>query len=222
MKHTHVLLDLDGTLTDPWVGIFRCIRHALVELRIPVPTEADLRSWIGPPLQHSFTRYFEALGTRADPSHALDIYRQRFATVGLFENRVYPGIPILLEQLDSAGLRLLVATSKPRPFAARIVAHFGLDRWLDAVYGSELDGRRVDKVDLLQHILDRERLEAGRCVMVGDREFDMRAGRHHGMAAVGVLWGYGSETELRTAGAQEVVADMRHLYVTLLGRAPGS
>ena len=215
IPHT-VLLDLDGTLTDPGTGIFRCIAYALETLGVSVPPERELGAWIGPPIQHSFANYLEAVGARAAGARAVDLYRERFAAKGLFENQVYPGIPELLAQLRSAGRRLLVATSKPRVFATRIVAHFGLDRWLQSVHGSELDGTRVDKVDLLQFIIESESLDPNHCTMVGDREHDMLAARYHGMAAVGVLWGYGSEPELLAAGAESLVTDPEQLRTKLL------
>jgi len=215
-----VLLDLDGTLTDPGTGIFRCIAYALESLGVPVPPEHELRRWIGPPIQHSFARYLVGLDADADPAMAVERYRERFARQGMFENRVYPGVPQLLEHLASRNLRLLVATSKPEVFATRIVQHFGLDRWLGRVYGSELDGTRVDKVDLLQYLIECESLEPHHCIMVGDREHDMAAARYHGMAAVGVLWGYGSEPELLDAGADTLVCEPEQLRTTLLAWNP--
>ena len=201
-----VLLDLDGTLTDPFLGIGRCVAHALTELGLPVPGESALRRWVGPPLQHSFGAWFEALGAAADGERALALYRERFAEVGLYENTVYPGIPEALDDLVSAGATLRLATAKPEVFARRIVAHFGLGERLASVHGSSLDGARIDKVDLLAHVQAVHTLQPAQCIMVGDREHDARAARYHGMAAVGVLWGFGSTAELREAGAQRLIS----------------
>lgn len=210
-----ILLDLDGTLTDPGLGIGRCIAFALEGLGLPLPAPAELRSWIGPPLRHSFARYFENLDVPADPDTALARYRERFGETGIFENELYPGIPDWLAGLAQDGNRLLLATSKPHVYANRIVRHFGLDAWLEGIYGSELDGRRVDKVELLAHVIEREGLDASECMMIGDREHDMLAARFHGMTAVGVLWGYGSERELTLAGAHRLITEPQQLDTIL-------
>lgn len=209
-----VLLDLDGTLTDPFEGITRCIIHALEVQELPAPGLEEQRAWIGPPLQITFADYFKALG-QGDVELAIESYRERFAHTGMYENAVYAGVPDMLERLAGSGCSLYLATVKPTVFAERIVAHFGLDRWLQRSYGSELDGTRIDKVDLLQYILDEERLGPADCVMVGDRHNDMEAARYHGVRAIGVLWGYGSEEELLEAGAEELVKAPADLLATL-------
>ena len=199
------LLDLDGTLTDPFEGISRCIAHALIALGYPVPESAELKSWIGPPLHDSFEQYFKLHGG-GDPGEAVRLYRERFANRGLYENQLYDGIPGTLQKLQRDGWVLMLATAKPTVYAKRIISHFGLDRWLHAVHGSELDGRLTNKTDLLEHIRVTHGLDPLRCTMVGDREFDMAAARHHEMKAIGVLWGYGSRIELQNAGAQALVS----------------
>lgn len=205
------LLDLDGTLTDPYPGISACIRQALQQMGIPEPGPDQLRGWIGPPLLDSFARHFRSLGLAADPQLALSLYRERFASRGLFENSVYPGVAESLAKLRSAGLRLCLATSKPRVYALRIVAHFGLDAWLDECYGSELDGKRSDKVELLEYVLEHEGIAANCCAMIGDRRHDMEAARYHGLRAIGVLWGYGSREELLQAGAEALATEPAEL-----------
>ncbi len=210
----NILLDLDGTLTDPYTGITRCIVHALEAQGLPVPAPEVQPSWIGPPLQITFRDYFERLG-QGDVGLAIDSYRDRFARIGMYENRVYEGVPGVLEHLDGNGHCLYLATVKPTVFAERIVAHFGLARWLRRSYGSELDGTRIDKVDLLQYIIDQEGLDPAACVMVGDRHNDMEAARYHGMRSIGVLWGYGSREELVTAGAEELVGTPAELLTVL-------
>lgn len=201
-----ILLDLDGTLTDPFPGISRCIVHAVEEQGLSPPPERQLGDWIGPPLLESFTRYFEHLGA-GDAERALSRYRARFSEKGLFENAVYEGIPQLLRGWRAKGKRLYLATSKPEVYAKRIVEHFRLDRYLSGVHGSELDGRRTDKVDLLEHVIRSEKLLPGECAMVGDRKQDVSAARYHGMRAIGVLWGYGSREELLAAGAECLAVD---------------
>ncbi|MCG7394854.1 HAD family hydrolase [Microvirga sp. ACRRW] len=194
---TIALFDLDGTLTDPKTGITRCIQYALEKLGRPVPHADELTWMIGPPLVAGFTKLF---GAPDDAMEAVRLYRERFSDVGLFENEVYPGIPAVLEILQDAGVRLFVATSKPHVFARRIIEHFGLSHFFHEVYGSELDNRNADKRDLIRHILDEERFDPLRAVMIGDREHDAIGARANGIAGIGVTWGYGSRQELLDAG----------------------
>lgn len=200
-----VLLDLDGTLTDPRDGIVRSIRHALERLGAPCPPDASLVRYIGPPLHASFG---ELLGTddRARMDEAVALYRERYRPVGLFENAVYDGIPEALGALRAAGHRLVVCTAKPTEFAERILAHFGLRDAFEAVHGAELDGTRTDKAELMAWLLPRAGIDPADAVMVGDREHDVVAARANGVRAVGVLWGYGSAAELAAAGAHALVA----------------
>jgi phosphoglycolate phosphatase len=209
-----VLLDLDGTLTDPRTGIVRCIRDALERLDRPCPPDAALAAYIGPPLRGTFG----ALLATADPAlieRAMSLYRERFAETGLYENEVYAGVPAMLEALNGAGRRLFVATSKPAVFAERIVRHFALDHHLAGVYGAELDGRLDDKGQLLAHVLAKEGVAAAAVVMVGDRAVDVSAAHDNGVRAIGVLWGYGSRDELQDAGAHAVCATPRDLPATV-------
>jgi len=197
-----VLLDLDGTLTDPFEGISRSIVHALDRLGRPAPEGAALRAWIGPPLRESFRRH---LGDDAEAERAVAHYRERYADVGLYENRVYDGIPAALVALAGAGATLVLATSKPRVFAERIVAHFGLAP-IAAVYGAELDGRLDDKSALIADIVRQRRLAPGAAVMVGDRSHDVVGARSNGIAVAGVAWGYGSDEERARHPPDRVVA----------------
>ena len=193
-----LLFDLDGTLTDPREGITRCIAHALTRMGLEPPPLEALTFAIGPPLRGSFAQLL-ACEDRARIEQAVAHYRERFADVGLFENAIYPGIAEALRELQDA--QLFVATSKPQVYAERIVRHFGLEAHFVAIHGCELDGTREDKRDLLAHLMELRGVRANDAVMIGDRGADMRAGRHHGMRALGVRWGYGSDDELRDAGA---------------------
>ena len=195
-----VLFDLDGTLTDPREGITRSIAHALERMGHAPPPLDDLTFAIGPPLRASLARL---LGTdsREAVEKCLAHYRERFADVGLFENRPYDGMMETLAALRERGSELYVATSKPRVYAERIVRHFGLDVHFAAVHGCELDGTREAKRDLLEHLIAAHALDRGGVVMVGDRDVDMLAARHHGLGALGVTYGYGSREELLGAGA---------------------
>jgi phosphoglycolate phosphatase len=194
----NILLDLDGTLTNPEQGIVGCIRHALAELDHPLPQDVDLARYIGPPLADAFR----------------EILATRFGTVGLFENEVYDGIPEALEALVASNARLFLATSKPRVYAVRIVEHFGLSKFFDGLHGSELDGTRTDKAELIAHIMQIERLSPEETVMVGDRRHDVVGALANRVRPLGVLWGFGSRDELSAAGASELLerpADLRRL-----------
>lgn len=200
-----LLFDLDGTLTDPRIGIVGCLRHALDRLAVPSPSDEELAAFIGPPLRRTFA---SLLGT-SDAwriARAIALYRERFAVTGAYENRVYDGIPEMLAASARAGSVRFVATSKPAIYAERIVRHFGLAAHFTRVYGAELDGRREHKAELLAHLLAAEGLPAEAVVMIGDRGLDVAAARSNGMRSIGVLWGYGSERELREAGADRLCA----------------
>jgi phosphoglycolate phosphatase len=199
-----VLLDLDGTLTDPRSGIVRCIRYALDRLARPCPGDDALAAWIGA-LRGAFASLLDT-PDRAQIERAIGLYRERFADVGLYENEVYAGIPAMLDTLVDAGRRLLVATSKPAVFAGGIVRHFALDHRIAGVYGPDLDGRRDNKAELLAHLLATEGLATATTIMVGDRAVDVAAARANGVRVIGVLWGYGSRDELLGAGADALCA----------------
>jgi phosphoglycolate phosphatase len=198
-----VLLDLDGTLTDPRAGIVGSIRYALDRLARPCPPSDALAWCIGPPLRGTFATLLATSDT-ALIERAMGLYRERFADVGLYENEVYGGIPAMLDDLRRAGGRMFVVTSKPAVFARRIVRHFALDHHFAGVYGPDLDGRFDDKSDLLAHLLATERLAAAGVVMVGDRYADIVAAKANGVRAIGVLWGYGSRADLLGAGADAI------------------
>jgi phosphoglycolate phosphatase len=208
-----LLFDLDGTLTDPRAGIVASIRYALEKLDRPIPPDDVLASFIGPPLRGSFAGL---LGT-ADPAQveeAIRLYRERYVPVGLLENQVYDGIPELLEAAGRRA-RLLVATSKPAIYAEQIIRHFELDRYFARVYGAELGGHLENKADLLAHLLAAEGIPAGGALMIGDRAADVVAARANGLRSIGVLWGYGSERELRDAGADAICATPAELGALL-------
>ena len=210
----NLLFDLDGTLTDAFPGISKCISYALDRLGRRSPPKESLRRYIGPPLKNSFA----ALLASDDDNlaeKALRYYRERFGSVGLFENEVYEDIPEVLEALMKMGHTLYVATSKPAVYAIRIVDHFGLHPFFKAVYGSELDGTRNDKTSLITHILLNESIAPSDTVMIGDREQDMIGAKANGVRGFGVLWGYGSQNELETSGAYTCIGHPRELFVKL-------
>jgi phosphoglycolate phosphatase len=165
--------------------------------------ESDLRGLIGPPMQDVF---FTLSGGNAElVTAAIAHYRERYGRIGLFENVVYPGIPEALTALAQT-YRLYVCTSKPTTFSVRILEHFELAKHFAGIYGCELDGTRADKRELLAWLLSREDVDGHSATMIGDRKFDMAAALANGLAPVGVLWGHGTEAELRDAGAQSCLA----------------
>jgi len=193
-----IFFDLDGTLTDPKLGITSSIQYALQRLDLPVPSQDELTWCIGPPLRSSFVTM---LGGEARADLAVSLYRERFGDIGLYENKVYPDIEHILAALKQSHGRLFVATSKASVFAERIIDHFRLRDYFERVFGAELDGTRADKADLLAYALKNAAVNPKRALMIGDRSHDIIGAKKNDMAAVGVLYGYGSERELIEAGA---------------------
>ncbi len=213
--YRHILFDLDGTLTDPFDGITNSVVHALKRYDIEVADKKDLRCFIGPPLVESFMKYFGF--TEADAKDAVEVYREHFGTKGLFENELYEGIPQMLSELKSRGKTIIMATSKPEVYARRIAEHFDIAKYFDYMAGSELNGVRVAKTEVIEYALkalgitDRES-----CIMVGDRLHDINGAKKSQMDSIGVLWGYGSEKELKDAGADYICASVENL-VDIIG-----
>ena len=197
-----LLFDLDGTLTDNYLGIARSILYALGRLGVDDPDEATLRRCVGPPLRVTFAAL---LGTDepAAIEQAIALYRERYADLGWRENVVYDGIPEAMAALAAASRPIYLCTSKPEVYARRIVTLFGLSEFLTGVYGADLAGRFDDKAQLLAHLAATERVDTSLATMIGDRSHDIRAARFNGARSVGVLWGYGSAEEL--AGADAIV-----------------
>lgn len=196
-KDTWVLFDLDGTLTQSEEGIWNCAKHAAREMGFPEPDAATLRKFIGPPLLHSFREYMGMTAELAE--EAQRIYRARYTTVGMYENRVYPGIRTTIRMLWKAGFRLGIVTGKPAYPTGRILEYFGLDRYLSCVVCAS--DARTEKVHLIQDALPEDYGEAW---MVGDRCFDMEGGVQAGIHTIGATYGYGSERELQETGAEKL------------------
>ncbi|AZN67076.1 MULTISPECIES: HAD-IA family hydrolase [Acinetobacter] len=195
MTIKNILIDLDGTLTDPKTGIHGSIRYALEKLNQPLADEVDLDWTIGPPLKASLAKL---LDTQDDDlaEQALAAYRERFSVTGLFENEVYPTVEGTLRQLQTQEYQLFLATAKPTVYAKQILAHFQLDQYFTEMYGSELTGERTNKADLIAYILEQEQLNAQHCIMVGDRQYDVIGARANGIETIAVNYGYGTTQEL--------------------------
>lgn len=207
----HILFDLDGTLTDPAEGITRSAVFALRSRGYPAPAPEELSWLVGPPLRPALA---QLAGTtdRAEAEALVAAYRQRFVSIGILENRLYPGVAELLAGSAAAGYRLALATSKPAVFARRILRHFGLSAHFAAVAGSYLDGRRSEKAQVIRHALRCLRADPRDAVMVGDRVYDVLGARACGVAAIAVAWGYAQPGELKRAGVEAVcptVAELR-------------
>lgn len=198
-----ILFDLDGTLTDPGLGITNSVMHALKKWGIEVNDRTSLYRFIGPPLQDSFMQYYGF--SKEDAEKSVAYYREYFREKGLFENEVYPGAEKLLSDLKAAGKTLAVATSKPEEFAIRILEHFHLDGYFDVIAGATMDSSRSKKADVIAYCLEKLGVtDLSKVVMVGDREHDIIGAKAVGVDSIGVLVGYGSRSELEKAGATHV------------------
>ena len=194
----NVLFDLDGTLTDPKLGITSCIRYALEKMGHPAPPAEELVWCIGPPLWSSFAMLLQT-DNPAQTDQAIACYRERFSTTGLFENELIAGIPDVLHELQQAGARMFVATSKPTFYAEQIIEHFTLTPFFERVFGAEMDGTNSFKPDLLKLLLNETGIEAQDCLMIGDRHHDIEGAKANNIPSAAVTWGYGSDEEFYEA-----------------------
>ncbi len=209
-RYTYILFDLDGTLTDPMVGITSCVKYALESFGIRVNSLEELIKFIGPPLKESFMKYYGLDDEQGEA--AVEKYRERFAPIGIFENEVYPGIKEMLSGLQKRGFHLAVASSKPTVYVKRILEHFELDSYFEEVMGSELDGRRVDKSEVIEEVLKNMHIEdRTQVVMVGDRLHDIQGGKKAHLDTIGAAYGYGGREELKEAKADYIVDTVEEL-----------
>jgi phosphoglycolate phosphatase len=200
-----LLFDLDGTLVDPREGISRSVQYALQKLgKTEIPDEADLLWTIGPPLRENMAKLLGNDNKELIEKGAA-YYRERFGDLGIYENVVYSGVVEVLNRLKQEGFHLYLATSKPHLFAVRILKYFNLLAYFDKVYGSEFDGTRSDKGQLLEYLLTEEMIKADNALMIGDRMHDIRAARQNNMASAGVTYGYGALEELINSGADYII-----------------
>lgn len=209
----YLLFDLDGTLTDPKLGITTCVQYALHSFGIEEPDLDKLEPFIGPPLKDSFMQFYNMEEKQAEA--AVDKYRERFQDIGLFENEIYAGIKEMLRTLKKKGMHLAVASSKPTVFVERILEHFKIRKYFEVVVGSELDGRRVNKDEVVQEALSQlfagGIVERDKVYMIGDRKFDVEGSKAQGVESIGVSYGYGSIEELKEAKADYIVRTVGEL-----------
>ena len=205
MNYQYYLFDLDGTLTDPGIGITNSVMYALQKFDIHISDRSKLYPFIGPPLDESFQNFFGF--SEAQCLKAIEYYRERYRETGLFENEVYPGIPELLSTLKNNKVQIALATSKPYEFSLKILEHFDLRRYFDFIGAATMDGSISRKSDVIKHLLNDMNIENKESVvMVGDRAQDINGAKMNGLKSVGVLWGYGIEDELEKAGADHLIS----------------
>ena len=206
-----ILFDLDGTLTDSGLGIMNCARLALEHYNLPIPSEAEMRTFVGPPLHDSFIRF----GVPAEEAdNAIEIYRSRYIPIGKFENEPYEGIREVLEKLKALGHTLYVATSKPESMSVEILEHFDLAKYFDIIAGASFDRSRSSKEDVITWLLSQSG-DYEEKIMVGDTAFDVLGAKAHGIPTIGVAWGYGKVEDMEKAGAASIAHNMDELFEML-------
>ena len=206
-----ILFDLDGTLTDSGEGLMNCAKLALEYYGLPIPSEAELRTFVGPPLHDSFIRF----GVPAEEAdNAIKIYRSRYIPIGKFENHPYEGIQDTLEKLKALGHTLYVATSKPETMSVEILEHFDMAKYFDIIAGASFDRSRSSKEDVIAYLLDQCG-DYDEKIMVGDTAFDVIGAKAHRIPTVGVAWGYGKVEDMKNAGAVSIAYTMEELFDAL-------
>lgn len=213
-----IFFDLDGTLTDPMIGITSAVKYALGKYGIGVEDLWKLTPFIGPPLKDSFMNFYDFSEEKAE--EAIFYYREYYGPKGLYENEPYEGIGDMLSRLKEAGCYLAVATSKPTVFAKRILEHFDLAKYFSEIVGSEMNGHRTEKAEVIKEVMERTHAQPSEILMVGDRLHDIHGAKKCGIDSVGVLYGYGSREELEEAGASYVVETVSDLESLILGFYP--
>ena len=219
--YKYCLFDLDGTLTDPREGITKSVQYALKKQGIEEPDIKKLEFFIGPPLRDSFMQAYGMSRQKAEESVAF--YRERFAPIGVLENKIFEGIPQLLKELSENSVKIAIASSKPTVFVHQILEHFGIKEYFDVIVGSELDGRRDTKEEVVEEALKQlgilEMAASDRqaaCAMIGDRKFDIQGAKAFGLTGVGVRFGFADEGELEAEGADYIVDTVKELQKLLL------
>lgn len=203
MNYKYYFFDLDGTLTDPGIGITNAVMHALSYYGITVEQRSELYPFIGPPLKDSFMKYYDFDEVKA--MDAIVHYREYFSTKGLFENEMYEEIPRVLESIKSRGKKLVLATSKPDEFSVRILKHFDLYKYFDFIAAATMDEKRTRKAEVIEYAIESlEITDKREVLMIGDRAQDILGAKANGIDSAGVLYGYGDREELETAGADYI------------------
>lgn len=210
-----ILFDLDGTISDPGIGITNSVAYALEKFNIKVKERTELYKFIGPPLQDSFAQFYGF--NEKECENAITYYREYFKERGLYENELYDGMEQLLKDIRNAGKKIILATSKPEKFAVEILEYFKIEQYFDMIAGATMDSSRSKKADVIAYALKESGIEdLSSVVMVGDREHDIFGAKENGIASIGVLYGYGDREELQNAGALHIVETVDELKDLLL------
>lgn len=216
MSYHTILFDLDGTLTDPGIGITNSVAYALKKWGIETPDRKSLYRFIGPPLNESFMKFYGF--SQEDALKSIGYYREYYRETGILENELIPDAERLLQGLKARGKRIVLATSKPEEFAVFILKHFHIDGYFDVIAGATMDASRVQKADVIAYALEQAGLSGPEgAVMVGDREHDVLGAKAVGMDCIGVLCGFGSRTELESAGALYIAENMKEVFSLIVG-----
>lgn len=216
MKYNTVLFDLDGTLTNPALGITNSVIYALNKFGITDVKREDLYKFIGPPLIYSFREYYGFDEKKA--LKAVEYYREYFSVKGLFENEIYDGITDLLKFLKCENVRVVLATSKPEKFAVEILKYFDIYKYFDIIAGATMDEKRNEKNQVIEYALSLlDDLDKSRTIMVGDRCYDIDGARQNKIDSLGVLYGFGDINELTLANATYItnnISEIKHIIKT--------
>jgi phosphoglycolate phosphatase len=207
----YILLDLDGTIVDSKEGITKSVQYALREMNVFIDDLESLTKHIGPPLRDGFMEYYGFDKEKAE--EATKKYRERYEDKGIYEMKLYDGMERLLTRLKQAGKYLIVATSKPEDMAVRILDIFHLSHYFDDICGATYDSSRTSKEDVIRYAMERNSIaDLDRVVMIGDRKFDIIGAKAAGVKSIGVLYGFGSEEELKEAGADYIATTVDDVY----------
>ncbi len=214
-SYKYILMDLDGTLTDPFTGITKSVQHALKHYGIVVDDLTRLTPFIGPPLADSFQEFYHF--SRKQAEEAVWVYHERFVEKGWLENKVYEGMDDFLYLQKEMGRELFVATSKPESLAVKILDHFKLSQYFTFIGGDTMDHTRSSKDKIIRYVLEQGLIaDKDKAIMIGDRKYDMMGAQMNGIDSIGVLYGYGNREELEKAGATYIVSDIRELSKILV------
>lgn len=216
MRYDYILFDLDGTLTDPAIGITNSVMYALKKYGIDVSDRSELYKFIGPPLWNSFEEYYGF--SKEEAKIAVEYYREYYRDKGIYENLVYDELEDLLKILKDNSKILIVATSKPEVFAKQVLENFDIAKYFTCIAGSNLDGTRVKKGEVIRYAIEScNIIDLSKAIMVGDRKHDIMGAKEVGISSIGVLFGYGSRSELEKAGADFIVDTVADVGKILLG-----
>ncbi|MEE1012032.1 MAG: HAD family hydrolase [Acutalibacteraceae bacterium] len=209
-NYSVVLFDLDGTLTDPAIGITNSVMHALKKYDITVDDRRELYKFIGPPLHESFEKFYGF--SREETLQAVEYYREYYRDKGIYENIVYDGVEMLLKNLYNSEKKIILATSKPEIFAREILRYFNLEKYFYYAAGANLDGSRTDKAEVIEYALKEGGVtDKSAAVMIGDREHDIIGANKNGLDSIGVLFGFGNREELENVGATYIAETVEEL-----------